>query len=79
MCDNISKRKEKNDDRIRAKVEADENIEWASNKVEPIIKKLEEVETYDNEVNDEEEEYDHRSPQDRLAYLKDLYPLFCQS
>jgi hypothetical protein len=56
LCNNISKRQEQNDARIKGIIEADENIEWASNELQPITSKLEEVETYGEDDGDSKEE-----------------------
>ena len=53
LCSNIYDRQEENDTRVRMVIEQDDNIKWASDKIRPIIKRLERV-----KIEEDEEEED---------------------
>ncbi len=59
LCNNIFKQKEQNDQRIKVVIEADKDIEWASNRLQPIIKKLERVEIDDGADADDYDDDDN--------------------
>jgi hypothetical protein len=45
LCDDVWKRQEENDDRVRLKIESNKHIKWASKQLGPIIERLSKVKT----------------------------------